>query len=239
MAVHVPTHPAAPSLSQSSSAASSPPPPYIPRVCIPQPVHRLDRSYYGNIRPEDRTAYDSARKRIRDLLPQILDIKRTWSRQDDGATERLINAAPDAGISERASLVASASECFPERTTRGNVAPITSEATVETTTPASPASPLMTRIDPSRLGTSVAASLASNEPWDAVERFLIALDPTFGPLADRFKVAGITNKARLLAFAGWASYERDEFLAKELRLDAFERKVVSDELVKLAGREQV
>ncbi|KAI0356694.1 hypothetical protein OH77DRAFT_1536090 [Trametes cingulata] len=63
-----------------------------------------------------------------------------------------------------------------------------------------------------------------------VYRFLVALGDTLGYLLDRFQLAGITCRARLIALAGWTVADRDAFLVNELQLSAFERKVVSDGL---------
>ncbi|KAH9853855.1 hypothetical protein C2E23DRAFT_97788 [Lenzites betulinus] len=71
----------------------------------------------------------------------------------------------------------------------------------------------------------------SREGQDVLE-FLTSVDGTFSYLLDRFLVAGVTSRARLLTVAQWA--DKDEFLLKELRLNAFERRLITDGLVKLA-----
>lgn len=71
-----------------------------------------------------------------------------------------------------------------------------------------------------------------------VLRFLLSMDGTFAPLLDHFRLAGITSKARLLTMAQWTSAEKEEFLTKEIRMNGFERKMVSDGLVKLLAREK-
>ncbi|CDO74117.1 hypothetical protein BN946_scf185043.g167 [Trametes cinnabarina] len=69
---------------------------------------------------------------------------------------------------------------------------------------------------------------------DNVLAFLISADPSLAGLVERFRVAGLTNIARLKTMARWGQEERNMFLLKELRLSAFEQKLVDDALVRLA-----
>ena len=58
--------------------------------------------------------------------------------------------------------------------------------------------------------------------------FLQSIDPTFARLLDRFVWAGIADRTRLLLMAGWTTDEIDSFLAREMRLDPFERRLVGE-----------
>ncbi|OSD01832.1 hypothetical protein PYCCODRAFT_480488 [Trametes coccinea BRFM310] len=77
---------------------------------------------------------------------------------------------------------------------------------------------------------AVTGPLAGGEQ-DVLE-FLVAADRSFASLLERFRLAGLTSRARLEALAKWAREERDMFLVRELRLSAFEQKLVNDALAR-------
>lgn len=92
---------------------------------------------------------------------------------------------------------------------------------------------------PSREATQPVVIVNDLAPGEQeVLRFLLGVDGTFASLVNHFRLAGITSKARLFTLAQWASAEKEEFLTKEVRLNGFERKLVSDGLVKLLAREK-
>ncbi|OSD01830.1 hypothetical protein PYCCODRAFT_480363 [Trametes coccinea BRFM310] len=68
---------------------------------------------------------------------------------------------------------------------------------------------------------------------DEVLDFLTSMDQSFACLLERFQLAGLTIKARLQLMARWTPREIDEFLHGTLWLSAFERKVVSDALIRM------
>ncbi|KAJ2973129.1 hypothetical protein NUW54_g12122 [Trametes sanguinea] len=63
--------------------------------------------------------------------------------------------------------------------------------------------------------------------------FLIAVDPTFAYLLDRFRLAGLTSNARLHTLARWPQNEIEEFLRGKQQLSAYEHKMVSDALARM------
>ncbi|KAI0662969.1 hypothetical protein C8Q70DRAFT_1050674 [Cubamyces menziesii] len=76
--------------------------------------------------------------------------------------------------------------------------------------------------------------LAKQDEKDVLD-FLCGISGTFAYLLDRFRVAGLTSRARLVAMAGWNAVDVDAFLISEVRLSGFERKAVSVALGKLVG----
>ncbi|CDO74119.1 hypothetical protein BN946_scf185043.g169 [Trametes cinnabarina] len=66
-----------------------------------------------------------------------------------------------------------------------------------------------------------------------VLEFLVAIDMSLAYLHDRFVLSGLTSKGRLQIMARWAPREVDEFLFRVLQLSEFERKLVSDALVRI------
>ncbi|KAI9063411.1 hypothetical protein FKP32DRAFT_712775 [Trametes sanguinea] len=71
---------------------------------------------------------------------------------------------------------------------------------------------------------TAATSQAANGEQELLE-FLTSMDKSFAYLQERFRLAGLTSKARLQIMARWPPAEIDEFLHGTLRLSAFERKV--------------
>lgn len=63
--------------------------------------------------------------------------------------------------------------------------------------------------------------------------FLRSVDATFERLLDRFVWAGIADRTRLVILARWSVGEIDSFLSREVRLDPFEKKMISDGLRKM------
>lgn len=63
--------------------------------------------------------------------------------------------------------------------------------------------------------------------------FLRSVDATFERLLDRFVWAGIADRTRLVILARWSVSEIDSFLSREVRLDPFEKKMISDGLRKM------
>ncbi len=63
--------------------------------------------------------------------------------------------------------------------------------------------------------------------------FLRSVDATFERLLDRFVWAGIADRTRLVILARWSVGEIDSFLSREVRLDPFEQKMISDGLRKM------
>ncbi|KAI0334849.1 hypothetical protein GY45DRAFT_1054052 [Cubamyces sp. BRFM 1775] len=76
--------------------------------------------------------------------------------------------------------------------------------------------------------------LAKQDERDVLD-FLCGVSGTFAYLFDRFRVAGLTSRARLVALARWNAVDLEAFLASEVRLSAFERKAVKVALGKLVG----
>lgn len=62
--------------------------------------------------------------------------------------------------------------------------------------------------------------------------FLRSVDATFERLLDRFVWAGIADRTRLVILARWSVGDIDSFLSREVRLDPFEQKMISDGLRK-------
>lgn len=63
--------------------------------------------------------------------------------------------------------------------------------------------------------------------------FLRSVDATFERLLDRFVWAGIADRTRLVILARWSVGDIDSFLSREVRLDPFEQKMISDGLRKM------
>ncbi|KAJ3002420.1 hypothetical protein NUW54_g5858 [Trametes sanguinea] len=64
--------------------------------------------------------------------------------------------------------------------------------------------------------------------------FLISVDRSLAGLFDRLRFAGITSRDRLEALAKWPPEEREMFLLRELRVSAYEQKLVSDALARFS-----
>ncbi|OSD01833.1 hypothetical protein PYCCODRAFT_1478260 [Trametes coccinea BRFM310] len=62
--------------------------------------------------------------------------------------------------------------------------------------------------------------------------FLIGVDRSLASLLDRFRYAGITSRDRLEHVARWTPEEREMFMLRELRVSAYEQKLVSDALAR-------
>ncbi|KAJ3002149.1 hypothetical protein NUW54_g6003 [Trametes sanguinea] len=73
--------------------------------------------------------------------------------------------------------------------------------------------------------------MASSE--QEIVGFLIAVDPTFAYLLDRFRLAGLTSNTRLHTLTRWPQDEIEEFLRGKLQLSAYEHKMVSYALARM------
>ena len=75
---------------------------------------------------------------------------------------------------------------------------------------------------------------------EEVLRFLRSIDSTFdaNKFLDRFVSTGVDSRARLEDMARWCVVDRDIFLRREVRLNAFECKLVSDALQRAASETQ-
>ncbi|KAI9063407.1 hypothetical protein FKP32DRAFT_1603601 [Trametes sanguinea] len=84
----------------------------------------------------------------------------------------------------------------------------------------------------SSLSIVVTSQLAGGE--QDVLGFLISVDRSLAGLFDRLRFAGITSRDRLEALAKWPPEEREMFLLRELRVSAFEQKLLSDALARFS-----
>ncbi|KAI0637726.1 hypothetical protein C8Q77DRAFT_1087486 [Trametes polyzona] len=279
---------------------------------IPEPPNRNARSYVRFVRPEDAPDFLQAKALIRKILPEELDVERSWSSQDKGVTKRFIdkivevyptfarykeawpilyqcyrdlgelrrNLGPQykaprrprkrlslagsyrskasritgaAGSSRIAPFRPACSPAENRTPTQGcgktgcEIAPMADKPREEGTCAdvrrpeAAPdnvvsLSPENVNIaQPSHQGSTVRLTIDENTPPGEQEvlRFLATLNRTFTSLLERFRLAGITSHERLLGLAQWESHERDYFLARDVRLDPFEQRMVSAGLAKL------
>ncbi|KAI0366354.1 hypothetical protein BV20DRAFT_651114 [Pilatotrama ljubarskyi] len=233
------------------------------RKLISQPPHGLNRSYVGYMRDEDRPDFEGAKYIIKKLVPQELDLHRSWGRQDETAKKQLIEkvleAYPAFADYESAWPVLYYSCQTLHHVRRPIDKPhrqrrLAAPAKAGANRCHEAASTGKKTQDPGRcrrrgharatqLDTDGAVSLAAHAGLanvlhqtaglQEVFRFLVALEGTLGYLLDRFQFTGITSKARLMALARWTISDRDAFLRNELQLSAFERKVVSGALNEL------
>ncbi|KAI0676782.1 hypothetical protein C8Q78DRAFT_987358 [Trametes maxima] len=216
---------------------------------IPPPATKFGRSYIGYIQPEDRETFEEAKVLMRELLPKELNIKRSWSLQKAQATERLVDHVVEyypvfrkyedawpvmyycyqrlgclrrplvkrtnSGQRQK-SPVAMVQACYDRHM---NLRPRTRNA------PAN-AQPILKR--PQQALRNPAATLAYERvgrgEQDVLD-FLMALDGNLAGLLDRFRFAGIIDKGRLRSLAQWPTIEKDLFLARDLGLNAFERRM--------------
>ncbi|KAI0643718.1 hypothetical protein C8Q79DRAFT_151106 [Trametes meyenii] len=77
----------------------------------------------------------------------------------------------------------------------------------------------------SQLSSTDTLSSSSSSASSSVLDFLVALDGSLASMLDRFRFAGITDTARLRSLAQWPAPEQELFLAKDLGLNAFERRM--------------
>ncbi|KAI0773777.1 hypothetical protein C8Q74DRAFT_782137 [Fomes fomentarius] len=230
---------------------------------IPEPPHRMTRSYLPYLNRNDRVEFQCAKKLIWRLVPTALNLSLTWSRQDYTWLQDLI------------STIISAYPAFTQYTnnwpiryycqqhharcrftlkTHGTL-PGRSQTLQSTQGPEMHLSPgpnnarERTEPVPSELGTTANNDLNSRlsmtysilpdisfsrgPQQEEVEVFLRLVDPTLCALSDRFISAGISSESRLLAMARLPAEQLDIFLRCEVHTDAFESKLIRDGLQKL------
>ena len=75
-------------------------------------------------------------------------------------------------------------------------------------------------------------SFGNERRWEEVAVFLRLVDSTLGCLIDRFVSAGVDSEHRMIVMSKWPATELDNFLRCDVRLDAFECKLIRDGLRK-------
>ncbi|KAI0637725.1 hypothetical protein C8Q77DRAFT_385784 [Trametes polyzona] len=302
--------------SPMSNTPASPPPPYSSQEeRIPEPPHRHNRSYTPFLHPDDRVAFTEMKKLVQKILPEELDVKCSWGRQDKDATKRLIDRVVEAhptfakyenawpvfyysykhisdvrrplsrahksrrqrlvdrastphrtSVTQRAGPTSRTSDPAHEPTAQHSAAVDAGLAITEVNecaaesgsppenhahcsrsrmsnlgtahgecAPGPSARPVVPEAHASRLVTVEQLTPGEQE----VAQFLANVNPGFVSLIGRLRLAGITSRARLVTLAGWPAPEKEYFLVQELRLNAFERKLIGDALEKHVAADKV
>ncbi|KAL7282058.1 hypothetical protein ACG7TL_003526 [Trametes sanguinea] len=235
-------------------------PPAHPRGLVPEPKYHARDVFPNLLRPEDRKHFTQMKTFMRTLLENRLDTDLTWACQDSQEVHRLVsdvseerypmfrkyyqNNWPVRTYACRAfHSVRQRRQKGIQKITRAHWPTATNENEVldledEGRTGKKDAADGGGTLTPQKANSpatktarvAVTGPLAGGEQ-DVLE-FLVAADRSFASLLERFRLAGLTSRARLEALAKWAREERDMFLVRELRLSAFEQKLVNDALAR-------
>ncbi|KAI0721958.1 hypothetical protein C8T65DRAFT_629775 [Cerioporus squamosus] len=231
---------------------------------IPEPPHRLARSYVEHINAEDANDWVAVKIFIKDTMPTILDIKLRWGEQETSRKRGLLSTVLSSypaftkyesgwpvlyycyqtlgqlrfksgeGSKKRlAKSTTTRSICARRNIRRSpSVLSIASTVTVGRNTP------------PPAVTTAATTSDAVSPRYvqmmrgeEEVTNFLQSINSTLGSsrLLDRFVSAGVNSGARVKDMANWSATDRDLFLRCEVRLNAFECKLVGDALQRMVS----
>ncbi|RPD62018.1 hypothetical protein L226DRAFT_535391 [Lentinus tigrinus ALCF2SS1-7] len=236
------------------------------RTMIAEPPYRLSRSYAGYIDPQDVNDWVAVKILIRDILPMKLDLKLSWSQQELSRKRDLVSTVLSSypafkkyeanwpvlyycyqhlgksrlyrgeGAKNRPNNSTTSGICHRVNIRRSQS--VLSTATAMTLDRISPVPTAASTSAPSSDVSPRYAQMMRGE--EEVTTFLQSIGGTFdsSKFLDRFVTAGVNSGARLKDVAKWGVVDRDMFLRCEVRLNAFECKLVSDALQRMVSDTQ-